>query len=220
MYRRLCARGHPQLARGPGGQAAPTHPQAAPCAHVSEQGTRGETLSQHVSLCTWINGPRRVHCNRPAKGELHRYELSSVIFVCYLLFAIAGHEDDTSDNLDKVWCFLENVRDPRAPHSGCYSDVKWSERDARFWSSLACFESPDIEGGVKRKVKDKSRDPVLSIKEDPEFLIVNERESTHQRKITSIPQTSTTFKPLPVPVFDDLDDDEFASVLNTIFQSA
>ena len=137
-----------------------------------------------------------------------------------LSFLKTGVEDDTSDNLDKVWCFLENVRDPRAPHSGCYSDVRWSERDARFWSSLACFESPDIEGGVKRKVKDKSRDPVLSIKEDPEFLIVNERESTHQRKITSIPQTSTTFKPLPVPVFDDLDDDEFASVLNTIFQSA
>ena len=131
-----------------------------------------------------------------------------------------GFEDDTSDNLDKVWCFLENVRDPRDPQSGCYPDVKWSERDARFWSSLACFESPDIEGGVKRKVKDKSQDPVLTIKEDPEFLIVNERESLPKRTTTSTPSTSSTFKPLPVPVFDELDDDDFASVLNTIFQSA
>ena len=69
-------------------------------------------------------------------------------------------------------------------------------------------------------MKDKSRDPVLSIKEDPELLIVNERESTQRRTTTSIPPTSSSFKPLPVPVFDDLDDDEFASVLNTIFQSA
>ena len=70
-------------------------------------------------------------------------------------------------------------------------------------------------------MKDKSHDPVLSINEDPELLlIVNERESTQKRTTTSIPQTSSSFKPLPVPVFDDLDDDEFASVLNTIFQSA
>ena len=69
-------------------------------------------------------------------------------------------------------------------------------------------------------MKDKSHDPTLSIKEDSEFLIVNERESAQKRTTTSSPSPSSSFKPLPVPVFDDLDDDEFASVLNTIFQSA
>merc|ERR1712106_1252133 len=58
-----------------------------------------------------------------------------------------GLEDDSTDNLDKVWCFLENIRNPLEPKSGCYSDTRWSERDARFWSSLACFQAPDIEGG-------------------------------------------------------------------------
>lgn len=56
-----------------------------------------------------------------------------------------GLEDDASDNLDKVWCFLENIRDPGQPQAGCYSDTQWSERDARYWSSLACTQSPDIE---------------------------------------------------------------------------
>jgi len=60
-------------------------------------------------------------------------------------------EDDSTDNLDKVWCFLENIRDPLEPESGCYSDTKWSERDGRFWSSLACFQAPDIEGGNNPK---------------------------------------------------------------------
>jgi len=63
-----------------------------------------------------------------------------------------GLEDDDTDNLDKVWCFLENIRDPLNPSSGCYSDTKWSERDARFWSSLACFQAPDIEGGKKATI--------------------------------------------------------------------
>ena len=64
-------------------------------------------------------------------------------------------EDDSSDNLDKVWCFLENIRDPLNPSSGCYSDTKWSERDARFWSSLACFQSPDIEGREKSSINNR-----------------------------------------------------------------
>ena len=51
-----------------------------------------------------------------------------------------GLDEDTRDNLNKVWCFLENVRDPLNPQSGCYSDVTWSEKDGRFWSSIACFE--------------------------------------------------------------------------------
>jgi len=61
-----------------------------------------------------------------------------------------GLEDDASDNLDKVWCFLENIRDPGLPQSGCYSDVQWSERDGRYWSSLACTQSPNVESGESR----------------------------------------------------------------------
>jgi len=71
-----------------------------------------------------------------------------------------GIEDNEGDNLDKVWCFLENIRDPLDPYSGCYSDTKWSERDGRFWSSLACTQAPDIETPVNRRpgevVKPKS----------------------------------------------------------------
>ena len=44
----------------------------------------------------------------------------------------------------QVWCFLENVRSPTDPRSGCYSDVTWSERDGRFWSSKACFQAGNI----------------------------------------------------------------------------
>ena len=51
-----------------------------------------------------------------------------------------GLEDNTEDNLDKVWGFLENIRDPLDPSSGCYDDVQWSDRDGRFWSSAACFQ--------------------------------------------------------------------------------
>ena len=51
-----------------------------------------------------------------------------------------GEDEDTADNLDKVWCFLENIRDPLEPQSSCYSDVTWSERDGRFWSSKACYQ--------------------------------------------------------------------------------
>ena len=51
-----------------------------------------------------------------------------------------GLEDNTEDNLDKVWCFLENIRDPLDPSAGCYSDVRWSDKDGRFWSSAACFQ--------------------------------------------------------------------------------
>ena len=68
------------------------------------------------------------------------------------------------DWLVQVWCFLENIRDPRTPRAGCYSDTLWSERDgrshpspgtpstdtARYWSSLACTQAPDIENSGPR----------------------------------------------------------------------
>ena len=50
---------------------------------------------------------------------------------------------------------MENIRDPLNPSSGCYSDTKWSERDARFWSSLACFQAPDIEGGERATLNNR-----------------------------------------------------------------
>ena len=93
--------------------------------------------------------------------------------------------------------------------------------DARFWSSLACFESPDIEGGVKRKVTEKLHDATLSLNEDLEFVSLNQGKSPPKRKTTTnSPPTTSSTESLPIPVFDNLDDDEFASVLNTIFQSA
>ena len=122
-------------------------------------------------------------------------------------------EDDTSDNLEKVWCFLENVRDPVNPESGCYPDVKWSERDGRYWSSLACFESPDIEGGVKRRVEDKISDVEIVLNE----RILGEKEGDSLPPKTST--SSTTTAKIPIPVFQNKDDD-FEDVLNTIFQSA
>jgi len=106
-----------------------------------------------------------------------------------------GLEDDTQDNLDKVWCFLENIRDPATPESGCYSDTTWSERDGRYWSSLACREDPDIgrrgslSGGKKivhglagasRQSSETSR-------------------SEERRSFTSRPTTTTTRAPSHIP---------------------
>ena len=63
-------------------------------------------------------------------------------------------KDKGRDN-SKAWCFLENVRDPEEPRSGCFPDVKWSSRDGRFWSSDACSGLPAPEyaaEGAKVKV--------------------------------------------------------------------
>ena len=62
----------------------------------------------------------------------------------------SGLDEDIGDNLDKVWCFLENVRDPRNPGSGCYTDIRWSEKDGRFWSSKACFE---VQQKIEQQLK-------------------------------------------------------------------
>ena len=120
-----------------------------------------------------------------------------------------GLEDDTTDNLERVWCFLENIRDPSQPETGCYRDVKWSERDGRFWSSLACFESPDIEGGIKRKINEESEKifPLSADNIKQKLMKIKQKLST---------TTSTTEK-IPVPLIQP--DDEFSSVLNKIFKS-
>ena len=49
-----------------------------------------------------------------------------------------------NDDINPVWCFLENVRDPSDSKSGCYSDTRWSSRDGRFWSSEACKGLPPL----------------------------------------------------------------------------
>ena len=36
------------------------------------------------------------------------------------------------NDFEQAFCFLENVRDPLNPKSGCYSDTQWSEKDARW----------------------------------------------------------------------------------------
>ena len=41
-----------------------------------------------------------------------------------LLFFRVDNDDD--DSVNPVWCFLENVRDPSNPASGCYVDTTWS----------------------------------------------------------------------------------------------
>lgn len=53
-------------------------------------------------------------------------------------------DTNLSDEIDPVWCFLENVRDHSNPQSGCFSDTTWSSRDGRFWSSEACEGLPPI----------------------------------------------------------------------------
>ena len=128
-----------------------------------------------------------------------------------------GVEDDTSDNLEKVWCFLENVRDPLNPESGCYPDVTWSEKDGRYWSSLACFNSPDIEGGVKRRVEEKRVDNFDVVLNE---RIINEDTVVVEEITSTTSTTTTTTEKIPIPVFERQSDDEFEDVLNTIFQSA
>ena len=53
-------------------------------------------------------------------------------------------DPNLQDNINPVWCFLENVRDHNHPGSGCYSDTTWSSKDGRFWSSMACKGLPPI----------------------------------------------------------------------------
>lgn len=55
-----------------------------------------------------------------------------------------GVDTNLKDDINPVWCFLENVRDAGNPKSGCFSDTTWSSKDGRFWSSQACFGLPPI----------------------------------------------------------------------------
>jgi len=159
-----------------------------------------------------------------------------------------GLEDDQTDNLNKVWCFLENIRDPRTPKSGCYSDVTWSERDGRYWSSQACFDSPDIEGGVKTssglprpsglpkpppKSKGRNRNLTLQTLEKPRSLEDRPRDENKSRFefdiFQDIKETKETIEestpsnennaPIPLLNIPAGDGDDFTNILNTIFSA-
>jgi hypothetical protein len=54
-------------------------------------------------------------------------------------------DNDDGDSVNPVWCFLENIRDPANPASGCYPDTTWSPRDGRFWSAEACKGLPPLD---------------------------------------------------------------------------
>ena len=71
------------------------------------------------------------------------------LWIC-CCFSFPGHlnvcrvDTNLNDEINPVWCFLENVRDHSNPRSGCFSDTTWSSRDGRFWSSEACKGLPPI----------------------------------------------------------------------------
>jgi len=54
-------------------------------------------------------------------------------------------DNDEADGVNPVWCFLENIRDPGNPISGCYPDTTWSPKDGRFWSAEACNGLPPLD---------------------------------------------------------------------------
>ena len=62
-----------------------------------------------------------------------------------IIFFFNSVDNNHRDEHDPVWCFLENVRDPANPESGCYKDTRWSAKDGRFWSARACDGLPPIE---------------------------------------------------------------------------
>jgi len=93
-----------------------------------------------------------------------------------------GLDDDKNDGLDKVWCFLENIRDPENPMSGCYSDTKWSAKDGRYWSGLACTQDPDVHGD--------QGDPLAAFNRK---LLINNQQFTQQPQ--QIPSQPPRFSP-------------------------
>ena len=60
-----------------------------------------------------MDGKRR-HCDILMNGKLRHWYLMD------------------GNDFEQAFCFLENVRDPLNPKSGCYSDTQWSEKDARW----------------------------------------------------------------------------------------
>ena len=63
----------------------------------------------------------------------------------FFLLSVADVRDASGKLATSVWCFLENVRDPIDPTSGCFPDATWSARDGRFWSAQACSGIPVLE---------------------------------------------------------------------------
>ena len=65
-------------------------------------------------------------------------------FSQYFPFTSSRVDTIENDDINPVWCFLENIREPSDPQSGCYSDTQWSSSDGRFWSSEACKGLPPL----------------------------------------------------------------------------
>lgn len=115
-----------------------------------------------------------------------------------------GADENVGDNVDKVFCFLENIRDPLDPFSGCYSDTKWSSRDGRFWSSLACTLAPDVgyeekSTGTRNKPnKNPRKKPTANPRRDEQIRKrLNDRRpgpKATTRRTTKRP-TTTSIKP-------------------------
>jgi len=121
-----------------------------------------------------------------------------------------GLEDNAKDNLDKVWCFLENIRDPRDPQSGCYSDTQWSERDGRYWSALACSQAPDIHSNTGKTAVWKplpriSNNNIRGRDNTPDTTVtaITTTLSTTTTTITTTTSTTPTTGPPPLNEYDD-----------------
>ena len=61
------------------------------------------------------------------------------------------YRSDIDGKADIAWCFLESISNPGSPRLGCYPDVTWSVRDARYWSALACNHIQGNEGTINRR---------------------------------------------------------------------
>jgi len=111
-----------------------------------------------------------------------------------------GLDENDGDNLDKVWCFLENIRDPQNPKSGCYSDTTWSAKDGRYWSALACTQDPDVNSDLDLAQKSA---PVFTPRK-PNIPQIDSRPNpgpsrsftTTRRPITTTTITTTKQAPL------------------------
>jgi hypothetical protein len=110
-----------------------------------------------------------------------------------------GLDENEGDNLDKVWCFLENIRDPQDARSGCYSDTTWSSRDGRYWSALACTQAPDIGYGpdLSSSTQQINRQQLPQVRSRPRPgpRISNQQPAT----TTTTTTTSTTTTQASVP---------------------
>ena len=118
----------------------------------------------------------------------------SFLFVSFLPRFDPKAKDKGRDN-SKAWCFLENVRDPEEPRSGCFPDVKWSSRDGRFWSSDACSGLPAPEYAAEgAKVKVTSSRSKIGILATSDPTISFEDIIDISQSVVEIPSSDTDYE--------------------------